>query len=250
MIKRKILPKTFDLSNKRILISGAAGSIGKETAKLCSEFGASTILLDIKPVAHLEELRNKLSNVEAIHQCDISNRILVEQIIKKNLPIDTLIDTAAICPFNDDWLDPEWNENSFFRVIRTNLLGPINLVRALLPEMINQKKGTITLCGSIAGWMGGLRAGPHYVASKGGIHSLVKWFSNKVTKYNIRVNAVAPGPVDTDMIKNQQYDIDSYPLKRLGTAEEIANTLVFISSPAASFVVGNILDVNGGIFKR
>jgi len=245
------LPKAFDMQGQRVLITGAAGGIGSETAKLCSELGAITIVTDIAGVTKkLEVLASSLKNVEGVHALDITDRKAVEAIVAQHAPITALIDTAAICPFDEDWMAPDWNEQSFHRVMEVNVLGPINLVRAVMPGMIERKNGSIALCGSIAGWMGGLLAAPHYAASKGGVHALVRWFSQRATPHNVRVNAVAPGPIATGMTDGQPYPTEKYPMQRMGRPDEIANALVFLASPAASFMAGSIMDVNGGVLLR
>jgi len=243
-------PKAFDMQGQRVLITGAAGGIGAETARLCSALGAITILTDLaSTLGKLEQLSDGLNGVAAVHALDISDRTAVDALVAKHHPIDALIDTAAICPFDEDWMQPEWDEK-FHRVMTVNVLGPINLVRAVMPGMIERRHGSITLTGSIAGWMGGLLAAPHYAASKGSVHALVRWFAQRATPHNVRVNAVAPGPVATGMTDGQPYSTDNYPMKRMGEPQEIANALVFLSSPAASFIAGSVLDVNGGVLMR
>ncbi len=165
-------------------------------------------------------------------------------------PFTALADTAGICPFEDDWMAPDWNEAAFMRVMQVNVLGPINLVRAVLPGMMERKHGRIALCGSIAGWTGGLRAGPHYSASKGGVHALVRWFAQRAAPHHVCVNGVAPGPIDTGMTTGQGYNGSEYPMQRMGEPEEIASMLTYLCSPAASFVSGAIMDVNGGTQMR
>jgi len=244
------LPKAFDMQGLRVLITGAAGGIGSETAKLCSQLGATTVLTDVdSTLKRMESLASTLSGVEAVKSLDISDRRAVETLIASHAPFDALIDTAAICPFDEDWMQPDWDDK-FDRVMRVNVLGPINLVRAVMPGMIERKRGSIALCGSIAGWMGGLLAAPHYAASKGSVHALVRWFAQRATPHHVRVNAVAPGPIATGMTDGQPYNKDNYPMKRMGDPQEIANALVFLSSPAASFIAGSVMDVNGGVLMR
>ena len=155
--------RTFDMSDTRILITGAAGGIGAATARLCAELGATMVLTDIDSFK-LETLTHELKGVAAAHRCDVSDRAAVEHLVAQHGPFDALADTAGICPYDEDWMAPDWNEVAFMRVMQVNLLGPINLVRAVLPGMIERKRGRIALCGSIAGWTGGVLAAPHYSA--------------------------------------------------------------------------------------
>ena len=128
-----------------------------------------------------------------------------------------------------------------------NLRGPLNLVRAFLASMEERGGGRIALIGSIAGRIGGIVAAPHYVMSKGAIHSFVRWCSRRGAPHNVLVNGVAPGPVRTPMTADQTFDTSVFPLGRMAQAEEIAGPLVFLVSPAASYMSGAVLDVNGAM---
>ena len=243
-------PQSFNLSGSRILISGAAGGIGAATARLCSSMGARLVLTDIAPVASLEAVAADMNGVESVHSCDSSNRTAVEALVA-SLPVLTgLVDAAGISPYTDDWMAEDWNEQAFMKVMKVNLLGPINWVRAIMPGMLERKYGRVVLCGSIAGWYGGLRAGPHYAASKGGVHALVRWFAQRAVAHGVTVNGVAPGPVASGMTENQGYDGASYPMHRMGDPAEIAAAIAFLCSPGASYTSGAILDVNGGTYLR
>lgn len=240
----------FDLSRSRVLITGATGGIGSATARLCGRLGARIFLADIAELRKLETLASEIPGVEGVHQCDISDRAAVESLVRQLPPLSALADTAGICPFDEDWLAEDWNETAFLRVMKINVLGPINLARAVMPGMIERKYGRIALCGSIAGWSGGLRSGPHYAASKGGVHALVKWCSQQAAPHGVTVNGVAPGPVLTSMTDGKGYDGRSYPMRRLGDPSEIAAALAYLCSPGASYTSGAVLDVNGGTYLR
>lgn len=240
----------FDLSGTRVLVTGAAGGIGLAAARLCASQGARLVLSDVVHLERLEALAREVPGVESVHLCDVAERDAVERMVGSIAPVSAMIDAAGVCPYDEDWLAPDWNEVAFMRVIRVNLLGPINLVRAVMPGMIERRHGRIALCGSIAGWSGGLRAGPHYAASKGGVHALVRWFSQRGAAHGVTVNGVAPGPVLTGMTAGHGYDGGAYPMRRMGEPEEIASALVFLCSPGASYLSGAILDVNGGTYLR
>jgi len=241
---------SFDLAGTRLLITGAGGGIGAATARLCGSLGAQLVLADVMPVVKLEVLANEVPGVLSVHSCDISDRKEVDFLIRRLPPLAGLADTAGICPYDDDWMAEGWNEAAFMKVMRVNLLGPINLVRAVLPGMMERRYGRIALCGSIAGWSGGLRAGPHYAASKGGIHALVRWFSQRAVTYGVTVNGVAPGPVISSMTHGQGYDNAKYPMQRMGEPSEIASAIAFLCSPGASYTSGAIFDINGGTYLR
>ncbi|HBI82569.1 SDR family oxidoreductase [Orrella sp. NBD-18] len=240
----------FDMSGTRMLITGAAGGIGQATAKLCGQLGATIVLSDFVESSRLDEIANQIKGVVATERCDVTKRDAVEAMVKRHGPFTALADTAGVCPYDDDWMSPDWNETAFQKVIQVNVLGPINLARAVMPGMIERKYGRIALCGSIAGWAGGLRAGPHYAASKGGVHALVRWLAQRATPHNVTVNGVAPGPIETGMTATGGYDVSKYPMKRMGQPEEIASMLTYLCSPGAGFVAGAIMDVNGGTLLR
>ena len=113
--------------------------------------------------------------------------------------------------------------------------------------MIERRRGNIVLVGSLAGRMGGLIAGPHYVASKGGIHALVKWLARQAAPHDVIVNGVAPASVETPLMQDRPVDLARIPLGRKAQAEEIAWPIAFLCSPA-SYICGTVLDVNGGVY--
>ncbi|MCH7979049.1 MAG: SDR family oxidoreductase, partial [Acidobacteria bacterium] len=155
------------------------------------------------------------------------------------------IDCAAICPF-DDWEEDGWDQVAE-RVFATNLAGPLNLTRAFMAGMVARKRGRMALVSSVAGRFGGIRAAPHYVMAKGGIISFVRWLARKGAPHDVLVNAVAPAPVATPMIEGVAFDAGGFPLRRVAEPEEIAGPLAFLVSPAASYVSGVVLDVNGAM---
>ncbi|KMO35358.1 hypothetical protein VQ02_17450 [Methylobacterium variabile] len=235
----------FDLTGRRIVISGAAGGIGSATARLCAEQGARLVLADrLAP----EEIRDRVGAAVAgaaeIHSLDTGCRRAVTALAAEVGPVYGLIDTAAIAPA-DDWMAEDWDA-ALDAVIRANVKGPINLTRAFLPGMQAAGEGRIVLCGSVAGWMGGIRSGPHYAFSKGGIHAFVRWLSRLGAPHNVLVNGIAPGPVETAMTEGKGYDPQAYPLKRMARPEEIAATAVFLCGAGSGYATGAIFDVNGG----
>ncbi|MEL0018798.1 MAG: SDR family oxidoreductase [Rickettsiales bacterium] len=236
----------FDLTGQRIAITGAGGGIGSATARLVSEMGADVLLSDIDaptPVADYIVSKGREATASAL---DVTDRAAVEAWADACGAATGLIDCAAICPF-DDWNDEGWDDVAA-RVFDINLHGPLNLTRAFMNRMIDRGKGgRIVLVGSIAGRIGGVAAAPHYAMAKGGIHSFVRWASRRGAPHNILVNAVAPAPVATPMTQSQEFDSPGFPMKRIAEAEEIAGPLAFLVSPAASYVAGAVLDVNGAM---
>jgi NAD(P)-dependent dehydrogenase (short-subunit alcohol dehydrogenase family) len=239
----------FDLIDRRILITGAAEGIGAATALVCAGLGAEVVLVDIKDSGLVAEAVHREGGRAKAITADASSRAEIERIVADNASIDALVLNAAICPWDDDWHAPEWDD-SFERVMAVNVLGPIHAARAFLPSMIERGNGRIVLVGSLAGRMGGLIAGPHYVASKGGVHALVKWLARQAAPHNVLVNGIAPASVETPMMRDKPVDLARIPLGRKAQAEEIAWPIAFLCSDAASYVCGTVLDVNGGVYMQ
>lgn len=239
----------FDLTGRRIVITGAAGGIGGATARLCVEQGAEVVLFDR---ADVDAIRSRVgADVAAradIHSLDTGSRPAVNALAAKVGPVYALVDCAAIAPMSD-WMSDGWDDQ-LEDVLRANVKGPLNLTRAFFPGMVERGEGRIVLCGSVAGWMGGILSGPDYAFSKGGMHAFVRWLARKGMPHNVLVNGIAPGPVETGMTEGKGYDASAYPLKRMGKPEEIAATAVFLCGAGAGFATGAIFDINGGTHFR
>lgn len=241
------MKNAFDLTGQRILITGAAEGIGAATAHVCAALGAETLLVDIKSSeAVAASIRQKAGKAQTF-TADSSSRKDFERVAREAGAIHGLVLNAAICPWDEDWYAPEW-DHSFERVMTVNVLGPLHAARMFLPAMIERRHGRIVLVGSLAGRMGGLIAGPHYVASKGAVHALVKWLARQAAPHNVVVNGIAPASVDTPMMKDRPVDLNRIPLGRKAKPEEIAWPIAFLCSEASSYVCGTVLDVNGGVY--
>ncbi len=237
--------EAFDLSGMRVAISGAGGGIGSATARLVASMGADVMLADLEAPAPLADYISSKGREATATALDVTDRDAVDAWAVDCGAVDALIDCAAICPF-DDWDDDGWDDVAA-RVFNVNLQGPLNLTRAFMAGMKERGSGRIALVGSIAGRLGGVRAAPHYVMSKGGIHGFVRWAAKKGAPYNVLINAVAPGPVATPMTQGEPFEPESFPMRRIAAAEEIAGPLAFLVSPAASYVSGAVLDINGAM---
>jgi NAD(P)-dependent dehydrogenase (short-subunit alcohol dehydrogenase family) len=240
------LANAFALTGRRVLVTGAAAGIGAETAQVCASLGAEMILVDRAPADGLAAaIRDAGGRAEAI-VADIGERAEMERIAERVGVVDGLVLNAAICPF-DDWTEPGWDA-TFAAVMGVNVLGPIHAARAFLPGMMARGSGRIVLVGSVAGKVGGLIASPHYVASKGGVHALVKWLAKRGAPRNVLVNGVAPASVATPMMDGQPVNLANVPLARMAEPREVAWPIAFLCSDAASYICGTVLDVNGGVY--
>ena len=236
----------YSLTERRVLIFGAAGGIGRATAEIAASLGAELVLADISGCDELARgLKAQGFAAQAI-TCDVRSRAAIESAVAEAGPVDALVYLSAICPW-DDWREPGWDE-VFDDVIAVNLRGAITAARAAMPGMAERRWGRIVLVGSLAGKMGGLIAGAHYTASKGGMHAVVKWLAQRGGPDNVLVNGVAPASTATPMMEGKNVDVGRIPLRRMSQPEEIAWPIAFLCSDAASYVCGTVLDVNGGVY--
>ncbi|MDR1614987.1 MAG: SDR family oxidoreductase [Campylobacteraceae bacterium] len=228
--------------SKSVLITGSTGAIGAATAKIFFDKGYKLFLHYNNNEKTAEELKEKFN--ATLLQWDMQD----SETIKKKLEdfnIDILINNAAI---TDDahifWMrDEQWNS-----VINTNLNGTYHVTKAVLNNMIKNKSGAIVNVVSISGLIGNLGQA-NYAASKGAIIAFTKTLCLDLAKFNIRVNAIAPGIICSNMSKN--IDEKSYqkiiPLGRFGKPEEVAEAILFLSE--AEYISGEVLNVSGGMVR-
>ncbi len=239
-----------DLRGKAGIVTGAAGGIGRAVCDALVREGAFVEALDISfPKASGHRLGNRGGSIYNLG-CDVSSREEVQAAViacKENFGrIDFLVNSAGILGRSgkdlSEYATQEWDE-----VLGVNLKGTFLMTQAVWPHMRSQGGGKIVCIGSIAGRIGGLLAGPHYRASKGGIHAFVKWAAKQGAPHGVYVNAIAPGPILTPMIANEPYNSDMIPLGRLGDPSDVAEAVIFLLSQASNFIIGQVLDVNGGM---
>ncbi len=248
----------MDLKEKVAIITGARRGMGKADALLLAKSGAKISVVDIS----LEECQQVADEIkkeggEAIAiKCDVTKKSEVEEAVKKTVDrfgrLDILVNNAGICQFKPflEMTEEEWD-----KTLDVNLKGYFLFAQAAAKEMAKNKSGVIVNIASIVmGQMGKGMAGlSHYSASKGGIAALTKTLALELAPYNIRVNAIAPGSIDTPMASSTKADpkateaiMAMVPLHRMGKAEEIANTVLFLASDASSYITGTIVVVDGG----
>jgi 3-oxoacyl-[acyl-carrier protein] reductase len=243
----------MDLSGKTFLVTGAASGIGLAATKILLAARAN--------VAAFDRDRDALESIES-GDCDgallrlrgdISKKAdidaSVDSCLQKFERIDGLLHFAAILDTHQlDELTPEiWDA-----VMNVNLRGTFLVVQSVAPIMRNQLAGRIVLTASDSARMGSLVSGPAYAASKGGVIALTKTFALGLGKFNITCNAVCPGLTMTGMSAGWSLDLvqsvsNRTPLGRLAQPEEIASVAVFLASDSASFMTGEVVEVNGGI---
>lgn len=235
------MKNAFDLTGQKIVMTGAAGDIGRATAIVLAEMGASLVLTDLA-----DKPGHEIPTGAVWQACDVTDRSSSEALAADHPDATGLILAAGILPF-DDWMGEDWND-SFKRVMDVNALGVVNVARAFLPHMEKAGGGRMVVLGSVAGRVGGVVSGAHYTASKGAANSLVRWLALKAAPAGVIVNGIAPGAVRSRMLEGQTIPGEKLPLGRLAEPEEIAWPIAFLCSDASRYMCGAVMDVNGGMF--
>lgn len=239
---------------KNVLITGASRGIGAAMALLFGSCGYNVIInyrthqkdaLDI-----VQKIRKKQGNAIAI-QADISVFSEAEHLFWESVDtfgaIDVLINNAGISSYR---LFQEINPKEWQQIFAVNVHGAFYLSKLVLPSMIHNQSGVILNMTSIWGLVGGSTE-VHYSATKGAVIAMTKALAKEVAPSGIRVNAIAPGAIDTGMLNLSEEDrkilLEETPLGRLGHPEEIAQLALYLCSDAASFITGQVISPNGGL---
>jgi 3-oxoacyl-[acyl-carrier protein] reductase len=231
------------------LVTGAAQGIGAAVAVGLAEAGHAVTALDVKDTVDTVKAIEAAGGSAVGVQADVRDHAAVHAAVAEAADradaLDVLVTCAGIygATTTIDDLQPEDLES----VLMVNLGGTIWAVQAALPHL-RRSGGRVVCVGSVAGRSGGLLSGPHYGASKGGVHAFVRWLAKTEAKNGILANAIAPGPIETPMLQGRGYTPEAIPLKRFGVPEEIASIAVFLASPGASYITGSVVDANGGAF--
>jgi len=241
------LPAALSMQGKRALVTGAASGIGAATALVLAQLGAQVLIADRAPLDATAEALQAAGGVFSAARGDLTDDAFIAELLAGGRA-HAVAHCAGVLESRQWNEDPAWHER-FHRVMDINVRVPLQLAAAAIEHMAAQGGGQIVLVGSVAGKTGGtsLSTPPDYSASKGAVHALVKWLSRGAVGRGVLVNAVAPGPVETPMTRGSNL-APSLPMKRMGRAEELAWPIAFLCTPAASYLSGAILDVNGGAF--
>ena len=245
----------ISLSNKVALVTGGSSGIGRAIALKLSQAGAKVAILDIK---ECEDLLDEIGRDKArFYRCDVTSAEEVKETVNRVYGdfgrIDIVVNAAGIIIRKDA---VETSEEEWDRVLNVNLKGPFLVSKYSIPYMIRGGGGSIVNIAS--GW--GLKGGPKaaaYCASKGGLVNMTRAMAIDHGRNGIRVNCVAPGDVDTPMLRSEAKqlgiswedflrDASNRPLARIGRPEDIANAVLFLASDVASWITGATLVVDGG----
>lgn len=243
-----ISPSSLGLEGKRILVTGAASGIGQATTWLLAGLGAELRLAD---VASLEATRKGVEERGGAYEV-LEGDLTDEDYLGRLAATEPFALAHCAAAFSREGWRPDLTPRERFALLmEVNVRGPMLLALACIDGMAARGEGFIVLTGSAAGRNGGGIGGgtpADYAASKGAVHTLVRSLSRRAVGKNVLVNGVAPGPVATPLSKGLDFPPEALPLGRIGRPEEIAWPIAFLCSPAASFISGAVLDVNGGAF--
>lgn len=244
------------LKEKTVLVTGASRGIGRAAALALAEAGADVA---VNYQSSFEAARDVCAEVRRLgvrartYQADVSDEDQAQQLVEKIVDdfgrIDVLVNNAGI---TRDKSFVKMSRAMWDEVLRVNLEGPVNVIRAVLPGMVANGWGRIINVSSIVGQTGNFGQA-NYSAAKGALISLTKTLAREVARKGVTVNAVAPGFIATDMTRDlAPASLEAVkamtPVGRLGDPMEVAAAIVFLALPAASYVTGQVLAVNGGMY--
>ncbi len=247
-----------EFKDKVAIVTGGSRGIGRAIALMLAEQGCHVAFNYKKNKDAADSLIKELKmlGVKSSANCvDVSDFAKVKEwvsgVVKEFGQLDFLINNAGIIKDKAMMLmsEDDWND-----VIDTNLNGTFNVTRSCIVTFLKQKKGRIVNVSSVSGVIG-LPRQINYSASKGGMNAMTKALAKEVAAYGVRVNAVAPGFVDTEILsefnEEQRTQIEqAIPLKRLGNSEEVASCVKFLLSEESKYITGQIIQIDGGLAIR
>jgi NAD(P)-dependent dehydrogenase (short-subunit alcohol dehydrogenase family) len=240
------------LAGYTIILTGAAGGIGRYASRVLVDAGAAAVLLD-RPGESLDALSESLRGTSAsVVATDVTDRASVEQlvadVVRGHGAIDGLVNCAGLWEVRDwDKID----DDSWQTVIDSNLRSAFLCCQAVLPGMVERGAGSVVNFASTAGEYGSISPAAHYAAAKAGVIGLTKSLAREVSPHGVRVNAISPGPTDTVALGAATAEMKAKVgartlLGRLAQPDELAHAVLYLVGPLSTFVTGHVLRVNGG----
>jgi 3-oxoacyl-[acyl-carrier protein] reductase len=239
------------------IVTGGGAGIGEAIALALAREGAHVVIWDLdgNRAERVSSIIQKLGRKSIAIQMNVANapevNASVQRVLREYERIDILVNNAGICqvvPSIEEIREEDWD-----RVLAVNLKGVFLCSRAVMGIMKKQKAGKIINLGSLAGKVGGIATGAHYAASKAAVMCFTKSLAKELGPYGVHVNALAPGVIETDMTQmitggDWRGYLSTIPLGRIGVVDEVAKVALFLASDEASYLTGEIIDVNGGQF--
>jgi 3-oxoacyl-[acyl-carrier protein] reductase len=241
----------INFKNKKIVITGATGGIGRSLVKKFLSLDGNVLATGTN-LEKLDSLKKDFPKINIL-KFDISDHLKIEEFIENSSSVlnglDVLINNAGI---NKDNLSIRMKDDEWNKVIDINLSSTFFLCKYAIKKMLKNKYGRIVNITSIVGHTGNLGQS-NYAASKAGIVAMSKSLATEYAKKNITVNCISPGFIQSKMTDNILENIKAVltsriPMSRLGTGEDVSNSVAFLSSDAASYITGETLHVNGGMY--
>jgi len=248
------------LKDKVCLITGGAAGIGKATAIRFAEEGAKVVICDVNEEVG-QAAAVEIGHEAVFYKVNVADRaevqVWVEDVVTRFGRVDVLVNNAGITrdalfvKVKDGQLVKQMDESAFDLVVDVNLKGVFNCAQAVSPFMIKQHGGVILNASSVVGLYGNMGQ-TNYVATKAGVIGMTKVWARELGRFNIRVNAICPGFIATEMVQKMPEEVlagmrAKTPLGRLGDPVEIANVYLWLASDEASFVHGATISADGGI---
>lgn len=244
------------MGEKKIaIVTGASRGIGRATSVElartgyyvvinynASEAAAAETLAQVQAVGQAGEIRKfDVANAEEVKEA-------LAKVVEEHKRIDVLVNNAGVTA---DGLFMLMGEEEWHSVINTTLNGFFNVTKPVLREMVRKKRGAIVSVSSISAMIPN-RGQANYAAAKAGVNAATRSLSKEVARFGIRVNVVAPGPIETDMLSSLPMDANmiksAIPMARVGKPEEVARVIRFLCSDDASYITGQVIAINGGMF--
>ncbi len=242
----------LNLNNKVAVITGGAMGIGEASAYMLAKEGATVVVADLNIDVANKVAQNIVSKggQSIAVKVDVSDPSSIEdmqkQVVEKYKKADILVNSAGItCSYNIDTITVEqWD-----RMLGINLRGTHLCCKAFATLMRENKYGKIINIASMAGRMGGLKAGPDYSASKAGVICLTKSYARFFAPY-VTVNCICPGMILTPMTQARNDDPSIVPLQKIGKADDIAYGVLYLASEMSDYITGMSVDINGGLYMN
>lgn len=244
------------LNNKTALITGASRGLGRAIALNMAKNGANVAIIYAGNEQAAKETCEKAAQygvTAKIYKCDVSDfnatKQLCDQVISDFGKINILVNNAGI---TNDKLILQMKEDDFDKVVDINLKGAFNMIKHTFSHFMKNKSGRIINITSVVGMMGN-SGQANYSSAKAGLIGLTKSTAREFASRGITCNAIAPGFIDTDMTKDiseaaKKALVDSIPMKKIGTPDDVANLAVFLASDLSGYITGEIIKIDGGLY--
>ena len=250
------------LANRIVIVTGGGAGIGRATATRFAREGCRVAVWDVaEPEGLVDELTGAGAAAASFQRVDVSSTGAVEEataaVVERFGGVDVLVNNAGIvrdaqlAKWKDGELLSTMSDEQFDRVIAVNLRGVFVCTRAVVPHMIRAGRGVVLNASSVMGLFGNFGQ-TNYTAAKAGVINMTRTWARELGRFGIRVNAVAPGFIATDIVKAMPQKVldgmvQRTPMGRMGHTDDVANAYLWLASDAASFVHGAVLSVDGGL---